>query len=196
MRGRLVRLEPLEERHVDGLVSAAGGERSTFDFTTVPDGHPAMAAYVRELIDGRDAATVVPFAQVSVADDVVLGATRYLNFRRRTGEAIPFGVEIGGTWLADGAQRTGVNTEAKLLLLSHAFDDWRAERVDFKTDARNERSRTAIARLGATFEGVLRKWQPSHALDETDTLRDTAVYSIVGAEWPTIRNALEARLQR
>lgn len=195
MSGRLVRLEPLEERHIDGLVAAAAGERSTFDFTTVPDGRSEMAAYVRELLGQRDAGTAVPFAQVSVADEVVLGATRYLNFHRRAGETLPFGVEIGGTWLAGRAQRTGANTDAKLSLLRHAFDAWRVARVDFKTDTRNERSRTAIARVGATFEGVLRKWQPSHALGEADTLRDTAVYSIISVEWPTIRTALEERRQ-
>jgi RimJ/RimL family protein N-acetyltransferase len=194
--GRLVRLEPLDERHVDGLVAAAAEDRSTFDFTTVPDGHPAMTAYVAELLDARAAGLTVPFAQVRIADDVVVGATRYLNLHRRAGETLPFGVEIGGSWLAARAQRSGVNAESKLLLLGHAFDAWAVDRVDFKTDARNERSRAAIARLGATFEGVLRRWQPSHALGEADMLRDTAVYSIIAPEWPTIRTALEARGER
>ncbi|MET0275509.1 MAG: GNAT family protein, partial [Acidimicrobiia bacterium] len=98
--------------------------------------------------------------------------------------------EIGSTWLAASAQATPVNTEAKLLLLRHAFDTWRVERVTFKTDARNERSRRAIERIGATFEGVRR----AHTIASDGTIRDSAYFSIVRSEWPAIEHELERRL--
>jgi RimJ/RimL family protein N-acetyltransferase len=151
-----------------------------------------MEAHLRELVDGED----IAFVQIRVADDRVVGCTRFLTIRRRQGDAHPYAVEIGGTWLSASAQRSGVNTEAKLLLLTHAFDGWGVGRVDFKTDARNERSRNAIAALGATLEGVLRNWQPSHARGEDGRLRDSAIYSITDAEWPAVRARLEARLAR
>lgn len=108
---------------------------------------------------------------------------------------MPFAVEVGGTWLAASAQRTAVNTEAKLLLLAHAFDTWGVVRVDLKTDARNERSRAAIERLGARFEGVLRRWQPSQVAGEEDGYRDSAIYSVLDTEWPSVRANLAARLR-
>jgi RimJ/RimL family protein N-acetyltransferase len=108
---------------------------------------------------------------------------------------VPYAVEIGGTWLAASAQRTGVNVEAKLLLLDQAFERWRVGRVDFKTDARNLRSRTAILALGARFEGVLANWQPSQAPGEEAALRDSALYAILATDWPDVRGALVARLR-
>ncbi len=96
-------------------------------------------------------------------------------------------MEIGGTWLAASAQRTGINVEAKLLLLAHAFDEWGTARVDLKTDARNAKARAAIEGLGARLDGVLRSWQPSQAPGEADRLRDSAMYSILAAEWPAAR---------
>ena len=104
-----------------------------------------------------------------------------------------YAVEIGWTWLAASAQRTGINAEAKLLLLTHAFDTLRLARVDWKTDARNERSRQAIERLGARFEGVLRGWSPSHAPGEEGRLRDSAMFSVTAAEWPDVKAHLAAR---
>jgi RimJ/RimL family protein N-acetyltransferase len=109
---------------------------------------------------------------------------------------VPYAVEIGGTWLAASAQGTGINVDAKLLLLTHAFEHWQVGRVDLKTDARNERSRNAIARIGATFEGVLRSWQPSLVAGEEGRLRDTAMFSIVAGEWPAVRARLDQRLAR
>jgi RimJ/RimL family protein N-acetyltransferase len=120
--------------------------------------------------------------------------TRYMSIRRREGEEIPYAVEIGGTWLCASAQRTGINTEAKLILLAHAFEVWGVGRVDFKTDARNERSRRAIERLGATFEGVLRHWQPSLVSGEETQLRNSAMYSILDTEWPRVSADLRSRL--
>ena len=107
-----------------------------------------------------------------------------------------FAVEIGWTWLAASAQRTGINAEAKLLLLTHAFETLRVARVDLKTDARNQRSRQAIARLGARFEGVLRSWSPSHVPGEEGRLRDSAMFSVTAAEWPDVKAHLAARVAR
>ena len=191
LEGRIVRLEPLTEAHVDGLVIASGEDRGTYGYTTVPRGRDEMLAYVRDLLT----TDTVPFAQVRLADGQPVGGTRFLTIRTKPGELVPYAVEIGGTWLAASAQRTGINVEAKLLLISHAFEVWDVGRVDFKTDARNERSRAAIAALGASFEGILRNWQPSLVPGEEDRLRDSAVYSIVATEWPAVRQALVARLR-
>ena len=107
---------------------------------------------------------------------------------------VPRAVEVGFTWLSASAQGSGINTEAKLLLMSHAFDVLRVERVDFKTDARNVRSRRALAALGATFEGVLRSWSVSWAPGEEGRLRDSAMYSVIAPEWSAVRSQLTARL--
>lgn len=194
LQGRLVRLEPLRLDHVEALCRAASGHRDSFGFTAVPDGLDATRAYVRQLVDQAAAGMMVPFAQVRVADDAPVGATRFFTMRHRDGASVPYAVEIGGTWLAASAQRTGINVEAKLLLFDHAFVEWGVERVEIRTDARNERSRQAIARLGATFEGVLRSWQPSHVVGEEDRLRDSAMYSVIAAEWPEVRRGLRGRL--
>ena len=105
-------------------------------------------------------------------------------------------VEIGWTWLAASAQRTGINAEAKLLLLEFAFETMNVARVDIKTDARNERSRRAIVGIGATFEGVLRQWSPSRVPGEEGLMRDSAMFSVIAAEWPRVQAALQARLGR
>ena len=194
MNGTRVRLENLEHHHLDGLVHAASEDRGSYGYTTVPDGRDATDDYVAGLLAARAAGETIPFAQVRVADGRVVGVTRYLTIRVRPGETVPFAVEIGGTWLASSAQRSGINVEAKYLLLTHAFDSWNVRRVDFKTDARNDRSRTAIAALGAVFEGVLRNWQPSHVLGEEHDLRDSAMFSITETEWPAVRTTLLARL--
>jgi RimJ/RimL family protein N-acetyltransferase len=194
--GRLARLEPLSESHVDALALAAEENRSTFGFTSVPSTRSELASQVASLLAARDAGEAVPFAQIRVDDDEPVGMTRYLTIRRREELSPPYAVEIGGTWLCASAQRTGINLEAKLLLLTHAFETWHVERVDFKTDARNERSRSALEALGATFEGVLRRWQPSHVPGEEDRLRDSAMYSVTSTEWSTVREHLERRLAR
>jgi RimJ/RimL family protein N-acetyltransferase len=192
--GRVVRLEPLTRLHIDGLIAAAAENRDTYAFTTVPDGRDGVTEYVRSVLADREARRDHPFAQIRVADAGVVGVTRFLAPRMRSGESWLYAVEIGGTWLAASAQRTGLNVEAKLLLLTYAFDEWNVGRVDFKTDARNVRSRAAIERLGAVPEGVLRNWQPSHAAGEHDQLRDSAMYSIIDREWPTVRDRLRTRL--
>lgn len=194
LSGRLVRLDPLGLGDVDALTAAAGEDDATYGFTTVPRTRDAMRAHTEVLLAERDAGEAVPFTQVRVADGRAVGMTRFLLMRWMPGAATPYAVEIGGTWIAAGAQRTGINREAKLLLLSYAFDDWCVERVDFKTDARNQRSRSAIEALGATYEGVLRRWQPSHVPGEEGRLRDSAMYSITADEWPEVRSGLIRRL--
>ena len=188
--GRLVRLVPLTLDHAPGLAAAAA-DRAGFEWTRVPDGPDDARAYVEALLAeaARDAGW--PFAQVA-PDGAVLGATRYLTPRWRDDGGL-FAVEVGGTWLAAGARGSGVNDEAKLLLLAHAFDAWGVERVDFKTDARNERSRAALGAIGATLEGVLRAWQPSAAPGEAGP-RDSAMFSVVRAEWPGVRDRLVERV--
>jgi RimJ/RimL family protein N-acetyltransferase len=120
--------------------------------------------------------------------------TNYLTLRFEPRADLPYAVEVGGTWLAHSAQRTGINVEAKLLLFTHAFETWGVGRVDLKTDARNARSRNAIEGVGATFEGILHSWQPSHAKGERGQLRDSAMHSIVAADWPDVCARLQARL--
>lgn len=194
LSGRLVRLEPLEFSHVAGAVRAACEDRSSYAYISLPRDDAAMTAYVGDLLRARDNGEVIPFAQVDASSALVVGMTRYLSIRTRPGRNTPYAVEIGGTWLAASAQRSGLNTEAKFLLLRHAFETWRVVRVDLKADNRNERSKTAIVRLGATFEGVLRHWQPSMALGEEDRYRDTAMFSMIDEEWPERRARLDAML--
>ena len=195
LTGQFVRLDPLQTSHAVDLVKAAGENRDTYAFALVPMGPEAMTAYVGGVLDDRDRGETVPFVQVRQADGSLVGMTRFLNIRTRPGGGTPYAVEVGGTWLAASAQRTGINVEAKLLLLTYAFDEWKVGRVDIKTDVRNQRSRTAIAGIGGTFEGVLRSWQPSQVEGEEDRLRDTAMFSIVAAEWPEVSGRLRARLR-
>ena len=195
LEGAVVRLEPLGRHHVDGLVAAQAEDRATYGWTQVPAAAAAMAAYVDDLLEQRDVGEAIPFAQVPVATGCASGCTRYLTLRFRPDGETPYAVEVGGTWLGRRWQRSGVNNEAKLLLLTHAFEVWGVGRVDLKTDARNEQSRAAIAAIGATFEGVLRAWQPSQVTGEEDTLRDSAMFSIVASEWPSVRERLRARMR-
>jgi RimJ/RimL family protein N-acetyltransferase len=194
LQGRTVQLEPLDHRHAVDLLAAAA-DRSTFGYTLVPHDLESMRSYVDGLLLDAAADTAVPFAQRRLADDTVVGCTRFLNVTWWAGRRTPVEVEIGGTWLAADAQRSPVNTEAKLLLIGHAFERWRVHRIAICTDARNQRSRTAIERLGATFEGVLRNHRMSAGhLTEAGLPRDTACHSIIPDEWPAIRARLQERL--
>lgn len=184
LEGSIVRLEPLSAEHVEGLVAAANEDRSTFGLTPVPDDVAAMRDYVDGLLDEQRRGSALPFAQRRLDTGEVVGSTRLFDMYWWRGREFPDEVEIGGTWLARSAQRTGLNRQAKLLLLTHVFDDWGVGRVQLCTDARNDRSRTAIAGIGARFEGILR----NHRLRADATiLRDTAVYSITDQEWPDVR---------
>lgn len=200
LEGRHVRLEPLAMAHVLPLLAAAGGPRETFFYTTVPSDEEAMRRYVEGLLRAQASGAALPFATVDRPAGRVVGATRFLNVEfwewpagssHRRGPGAPDVVEIGGTWLAPSAQRTGINTEAKLLMLTHAFEVWRVHRVSLVTDARNARSRNAILRLGARFDGILRAARVASDF----TIRDTAAYSILDGEWPEVKDRLAARLR-
>jgi RimJ/RimL family protein N-acetyltransferase len=195
LTGDHVELLPLDASQRDELVVAANGDRSTYAYTEVPATADHMADYLRRLLADRDAGTVVPFAQRRLADGRLVGCTRYLELRSWRGRDVPDEVEIGGTWLASDAQRTPVNTEAKLLLMAHAFDTWGVTRVAVCTDARNERSRRAIERIGARFEGILRHHRGSYVAGEIGRPRDSAMFAVTDDEWPQVRAALVARLE-
>ena len=198
LAGRHVRLEPLAHVHIPGLVAAAREDSALYRWSTVPQGVMEMAQYVDSALGGREAGSALPFATVRAEDDMVIGSTRFFELERW---AWPAGhphsrrngfdsCEIGYTWLAASASRTAANTEAKLLMLSHAFEAWGVHRVCFHTDVRNERSRAALERIGAQFEGVLR----AHRLAADLIPRDSARYSIVAAEWPQLKQRLQERL--
>jgi N-acetyltransferase len=196
LEGSLVRLEPLGHQHERDLAEAAEKDRTTYGFTWVP-----VAAEVGGYIDAQleRAATgrLVPYAQIDRTTGRAVGATAYWDPRLWPGQEDRLqAVEVGFTWLGASAQGTGINAEAKLLLFTHAFENWRVARVDLKTDARNERSRAAIAATGARFEGVLRNWSRSWAPGEEGLLRDSAIFSITSAEWPECKKGLEVRVQR
>ncbi len=196
LSGRYVLLEPLRSDHVDEITAAASGDRTSFGYTQVPDGSDEAAEYVTWLLDDAAHGRAAPFVQRRADDGAVVGCTRFLNPLWPLGRVDPDEVEIGGTWLSAAAQRTPINSEAKLLLLTHAFDVWKAQRVAICTDARNEQSRRAIERLGATFEGVMRRHRRSTRAGEDSTLRDTATYSIVVDEWPAIETRLQSFVAR
>jgi N-acetyltransferase len=196
LAGRWIRLTPMSLADVDDLVAAATEDRTTYGYTSVPPDRDSMTAQVEALVDLRARGHEVPFTTRDARDGRVLGATRFLWLRSYFDREVPDAVEIGGTWLAASAQRTPVNTEAKLLMLTHAFETWGVQRVDLKTDARNARSRAAIERIGGTLDGVMRAWQPSLVPGEEGTARDSALYSIVPSEWPTVKARLETRLSR
>ena len=198
LAGRHVRLEPLAHVHIPGLVAAAREDSALYRWSTVPQGVMEMAQYVDSALGGREAGSALPFATVRAEDDTVIGSTRFFELERW---AWPAGhphsrrngfdsCEIGYTWLAASTSRTAANTEAKLLMLSHAFEAWGVHRVCFHTDVRNERSRAALERIGAQFEGVLR----AHRLAADLVPRDSARYSIVAAEWPQLKQRLQERL--
>jgi len=161
----------------------------------VPNGEAAMRTYVESILADRDRGAMVPFVQRRRADGALVGCTRFMELRHWRGRPEPDEVEIGGTWLTASAQRSGINTEAKLLLLGHAFDTWDVWRVTLCTDVRNERSRAAIQRIGATFEGVLRKHRPAFGDTAGSGPRDSAIFSIVDDEWPAVRENLRALLE-
>lgn len=200
LEGRDVRLEPLAERHAEGLAAAAAAalDPSLYQWTFVPQGHAATLAYIQAARAARAAGTAVPFATVRRSDGAILGSTRFAALERwewpaghgRHGGGTPDVCEIGYTWLSAAALRTAANTEAKLLMLTHAFEVWDVLRVCLKTDVRNTRSRAAIERLGGRLDGILR----AHMLGAGGTVRDSAWYSILASEWPAVRQQLHARL--
>lgn len=194
--GNLVRLEPLVLGHRDELLAAASEGRASYDFTWVPRDLEDADAYLHYHLDLREAGGHLPLAIIRQDHGRVAGHTALFNLRFLAGSEDPFAVEIGHTWLAASAQGTGVNVETKSLLCDYAFGTWGVARVDFKTDARNTRSRAALSALGAQFEGVLRNFSASWAPGEEGRPRDSAMFSIVAAEWPEARETLARRLAR
>lgn len=200
LSGKYVRLEPLDHRHVDGLVAASAGDASLYQWSPVPRGQAEVVKYVDTAMAWRDAQTAVPFATVRIDDGTVVGSTRFWNLERwswppghaRQGRHQPDACEIGYTWLSHAAVRTAANTEAKLLMLAHAFETWQVVRVCFHTDARNQRSRAALERIGGRFEGILR----SHRIAADYTARDSVRYSIVASEWPGVKERLSHLLHQ
>jgi RimJ/RimL family protein N-acetyltransferase len=187
LEGRRVRLEPLTQAHHGALCDIGLDpelwELIPYRVATQED----MAAYIQTALDHRAAGSALPFATVHVASGQVVGSTRYMNIdlaNRR--------VEIGATWIAAPWRRTAVNTEAKYLMLRHAFETLGCIRVELKTDALNQRSRDAIRRIGATEEGTLRQ----HMITWSGRLRDSVYFSILDSEWPRVKPDLEQKLAR
>ena len=195
LTGEHVRLEPLDREHAPDLAAAAAIDRSTYDWTTVPDGVDGAVAYIEWLLTDHGRGLLLPFVQRRLDTGDIVGCTRFMEPHRWGGSDGPDEIEIGGTWLAATAQRTPINTEAKLLLLGYAFEQLGVQRVAICTDARNQRSRVAIERIGATFEGVLRRHRPRAGTDPIE-LRDSAMFSVIAPEWSAVRAHLLKRLGR
>jgi RimJ/RimL family protein N-acetyltransferase len=198
LRGPTVTLRPLAAADAEDLAAAAAASREPYSYTRVPDGVEAARRYIALALTERATGRRLPFG--ILWQDRLVGSTSFLDIQRwrwLAGSALqrdehPDVVDIGATWLAASAQRTRCNTEAKLLLLTHAFEVWRVHRVALKTDERNTASRHAIERLGARFEGVRRADMPG----QDGSVRHSAYYSIVQAEWPAVRRTLETALAR
>ena len=184
LEGRLVRLEPLGRQHAAGLWEASRDPR-TWRWLPIPQPstRPELDAWVEDALRTAATGAEIPFA--TIRTERVVGSTRFLALRPEHAS-----VEIGWTWLDPSAWGAGVNVEAKLLMLRHAFEAWGCRRVELKTDARNERSRGAMEAMGATFEGTHRK----HMLVRGGENRDSAWYSVTDDEWPTVELGLTARL--
>jgi RimJ/RimL family protein N-acetyltransferase len=186
LEGRIVRLEPLAPRHANGLWDASRDPRTWSWLSVVqPSTREAFDAWLDEAFAAREAGVELPL--VTLSRTRVVGSTRFLALRPEHRS-----VEIGWTWLHPDAWQTGVNVEAKLLMLGHAFEVWGCRRVELKTDARNERSRGAMEAMGATFEGIHRR----HMLVRGGENRDSAWYAVLDDDWPRVRDGLVARLPR
>ncbi|HEY9283117.1 MAG TPA: GNAT family protein [Pyrinomonadaceae bacterium] len=187
LEGRRVRLEPMSDAHLGGLTEV-GLDEELWRWTTTRIASPAeMRAYVEAALEDGRRRVSLPFVTVESGSGRVVGSTRFGNIDRENRKA-----EIGWTWIGRDWQRTPVNTEAKLLMLAHAFEVWRCVRVELKTDSLNERSRRAILRIGAKEEGTLR----NHMITHTGRLRHSVFFSVIESEWPQVRADLETKLAR
>lgn len=204
LRGKHVRLEPLNHNHVEGLAAASAIDPSLYQWSPIPQGTLQAASYVDTALAWQAAGTAVSFATVRADSDAdtgsIIGSTRYFNLEHwawpeghpRHGGLAPDACEIGYTWLTHSAIRTPANTESKLLMLTHAFEVWNVLRVCFHTDARNQRSRAALERIGGKFEGMLR----AHRMAADYIPRDSARFSIVASEWPAVKSQLTRFLNK
>lgn len=185
LEANIVRLEPLQRAHADELVSAAAdGELWNSTVTVVPSSE-TITAYLDAALNAQAQGSELPFVIVQKSSGLIVGTTRFYNIDQENRN-----VEIGYTWLAATAQRTLVNTEAKLLLLTHAFEHWRCIRVCLITDVLNVQSQNAILRIGAKQEGILR----NHLIMPDGRYRDSVCFSIIESEWPEVKERLEAKL--
>jgi RimJ/RimL family protein N-acetyltransferase len=187
LEGAHARLEPLALEHFDALAEASLGQ-NLFRFFPFPlERREHLRAFVEAMLGAGAAGATLSFATIDRASGRVAGSTSFLAIDRANRRA-----EIGATWLAPAWQRTALNTEAKYLMLRHAFARARLNRVEFKTDARNVRSRAALARIGAVEEGTFRR----HMVMPDGALRDSVWFSVIAEEWPDVRDLLERRLGR
>lgn len=187
LEGRIVRLEPLTQAHHAALCQV-GLDPDLWAWTNVGISSPEeMAEYIRVALAALEAGTALTFATVLRDSGQPIGGTRFMNI-----EPAHKRVEIGFTWIGRPWQRTAVNTEAKYLMLRHAFETWNCNRVEFKTDVLNRRSRDAILRIGAMEEGILRR----HIVTSTGRVRDSVYFSILDSEWPRVKADLESKLSR
>jgi RimJ/RimL family protein N-acetyltransferase len=192
--GRQVRLEPLHADHAPGLAAASAGDPELYRWTRVPEAQLEAGGYIAAAVAARQAGSAAPFAVIRLSDEAVIGSTRLWDLQwwtwpeghPRHGSANPDTCEIGHTWLAHSAVGTGVNSDMKRLMLTFAFEIWGVQSVCFHTDARNERSRRALARIGARYEGILR----GHRLGSDGRPRDSARFAITAADWPAVRQHL------
>ena len=199
LTGSHIRLEPLSPAHADGLVAASSGDPALYQWSAVPIGRDAVLRYIETALALREAGKAQAFATIRIADGVVIGSTRFFDIERfdwpsshpRHAHENPDVCEIGYTFLAHTSIRTAANTEAKLLMLTHAFEVWQMMRVCLHTDARNKRSQAAIERIGGKFEGVLR----AHKMGADFTPRNSWRYSILAEEWPEAKRRLDERLR-
>ena len=185
LEGKRVRLEPMRSDHLDSLTHAGAFEelwKWTRDFAHTPD---SMNTYVNEALHSAERGEAIPFVTIDKESGRVIGSTRFANIDRANRH-----VEIGWTWITPEFQRTHVNSEAKYLMLTHAFEVWGCARVELKTDVLNTKSRRAMLRMGATEEGTLRK----HVLAYAGRWRDTIYYSVLDVEWPAVKARLASFL--
>jgi RimJ/RimL family protein N-acetyltransferase len=185
LEGDRVRLEPLAMGHLDALSEFALDEALWRWVPYMVRTRSDLEAYIRSSLEAQQAGTALPFVTIELASGTVAGSTRYMNIDRLNRRT-----EIGGTIVAPAWQRTFVNTEAKYLMLKHAFEEWDCLRVEFKTDSLNERSRNAILRIGAKEEGTFR----NHMIMPGGRVRDSVYYSIIASEWPGVKQRLAAKL--
>jgi RimJ/RimL family protein N-acetyltransferase len=187
LNGPSVRLEPLDHRHRGDLIEAVkDGELWRLWYTSIPTPEQ-MAAEIDRRRGLQGAGSMLPFAVIDTASGKAVGMTTYMNV-----DAVNKRVEIGSTWYRRSVQRTPINTQCKLLLLTHAFESLGCIAVEFRTHFFNHASRRGIERLGAKLDGILR----SHQIATDGTLRDTCVYSIIAGEWPTVKSHLNWQLSR
>jgi RimJ/RimL family protein N-acetyltransferase len=185
LEGQHVRLEPLIAAHEEALIAAAGDGGLWNSTVTIGPSRDNMGAYIEAALHGLARKEELPFVTIRKSSGNIVGTTRFYDIRPTDRR-----VAIGYTWLSQSAQRTAVNTEAKLLLLTHAFEHWQCVRVELITDVLNRQSRAAILRLGAKEEGILRR----HLILPTGRIRDSVVFSLIAEEWPEVKTRLASRL--